>query len=115
MPRLKAGDVTRIIAESRGQKPRRYADGNSIYLVTTGNGGASWTYQFWEASTGRVRAIGLGSAADFSPPQARRKAEDFRVALRNGTAVLPSRASPSTTSHADKLPKAKNYYCSRCP
>jgi integrase len=90
VPRLKAADVTRIIAESRGQKPRRYADGNSIYLVTTGNGGASWTYQFWEASTGRVRAIGLGSAADLSPPQARRKAEDFRVALRNGTAVLPS-------------------------
>jgi integrase len=38
-----------------------------------------------------VRAIGLGSAADLSPAQARRKAEDFRVALRNGTAVLPSR------------------------
>lgn len=69
----------------KGGRPRRYADGGSLYLQVSGSGRGSWVVM-WKTGgrKGKQRLLGLGSVHDVSLKEARDLAEDCRRALRQG-------------------------------
>jgi integrase len=74
--RLKALSIARTAA------PGRYHDGGGLYLQVTDAGGKSWLFRFMV--NGRARAMGLGSADNFSLAEARAKAAECRRLLHDG-------------------------------
>lgn len=88
MPRLTPSRVAELM---RSGAPCKVADGNSLYLVVQGPGRGYWVHQYRDGSrlskNGKPAfcSHGLGSAAEVSPAQARRKREEFAVGRRNGS------------------------------
>lgn len=72
------------------KEPGRYSDGGNLYL-TIGNGGRSWVFHYRDRATGRMREMGLGSAATVSLQEARQKAADARAMLDAGIDPLADR------------------------
>lgn len=59
-----------------------HADGAGLYLLVTGEGTASWVFRF--RREGRLREMGLGSAAVFTLAEARERAREVRKLLADG-------------------------------
>ena len=78
--RLTALDVKNI------SSPGRHADGRNLYLSIGPKGQRRWVFLYKERGTGRVREMGLGSAAkdEVSLADARRKATAARHLLSDG-------------------------------
>ncbi len=72
------------------QDEGRYADGGNLYLSVR-NGGRSWVFHYRDRVTGRMREMGLGSAATVSLQDARQKAADARSMLDSGVDPLADR------------------------
>jgi integrase len=81
--RLKNLDVTRT------QKPGFHPDGGGLYLQVTATGARSWVYRFM--LRGRARAMGLGSARDFSLAEARAAATEARKLRAQGIDPIEAR------------------------
>lgn len=64
------------------QAPGRYTDGNGLTLVVKPSGARTWQLRIQHG--GRRRDIGLGSARDVSPAEAREKALETRKLVRQG-------------------------------
>jgi Arm DNA-binding domain len=79
------------------QEPGRHADGGGLYLSISSDGSRRrWVFLFrWrnpgETGPGRLREMGLGSAATVSLAQARDLAEAARSELRSGRNPLDAR------------------------
>ena len=71
-------------------EPGRHADGGNLYLHI-GNGGKIWTFFYRVPGTGKLREMGLGSAATVSLQIAREKAEAARMMLARGVDPLADR------------------------
>lgn len=77
--------------------PGKHADGNNLYLNVTAGGARHWSFRVMR--NGRAHEFGLGSLADVSLAQARRKAAELRTRLvMDGIMPVPRRATakPST-------------------
>ena len=62
--------------------PGYHADGAGLYLLVTKEGTASWVFRF--RRHGRLREMGLGSAAVFTLAEARERAREARKLLADG-------------------------------
>jgi integrase len=96
-------------------KPGRHADGGNLYLSINPKGGRRWTFLYRERGTSRLREMGLGPAAGpkkggLCLADARRKAEEARRLLYNGTDPIVAKraAAPIKTfgEFADELVKS---------
>jgi hypothetical protein len=88
--RLTPAQVAEHIRASRNtDKPRKIADGNSLYLMTR-RGRGFWIYQYRDGAT--IRSKGLGSAADVTPAKARQAREAEAVKRRDGSQLQPKKA-----------------------
>lgn len=91
------------IAVSKIKTPGYYRDGHNrhgLHLQVSKAGTKSWVMRFTIA--GRVREMGLGSAADVSLAEARAAADDARKLLRNGTDPIEDRDKRRRESAAAK-------------
>ncbi|WP_407529243.1 tyrosine-type recombinase/integrase [Methylobacterium oryzisoli] len=67
---------------AREKEPGRYGDGGGLYLQVSETGAKSWTFIF--RMGGRLRQMGLGSAAVFSLAEARERALACRKLCADG-------------------------------
>lgn len=74
--KLKAREVA-VLA-----KPGRHSDGGNLFLSIDGKGRRRWIFRYVRA--GRVREMGLGSVRDVSLAEARGKAAEARLLLKEG-------------------------------
>ena len=65
-------------------KPGRHGDGGGLYLAIAGEGRRRWVFVFRDRRTGKLREMGLGSAADVTLAKARQKAALARATLADG-------------------------------
>lgn len=73
--------------------PGVHLDGDGLYLYAGKSGSRSWVFRFQLA--GKRREMGLGSASEVSGPEAREKAAQARVMIRQGTDPLTARQQAS--------------------
>lgn len=82
--------INRLSAKAvAGAKKGYHADGGGLYLLVADTGTASWVFRFRRA--GRLREMGLGSAAVFSLAQARVRAAEQRLVLAEGQDPIEAR------------------------
>ena len=86
MPRL-AVPLTAL--RVKNAKAGRYGDGNGLFLLVRPNGTRFWIFRFRIA--GRLREMGLGSAALFPLADARQRAGDLFRKVKLGTDPLAER------------------------
>lgn len=67
-----------------------HADGGNLYLRVAGNG-RSWVFRWTDRITGKLRDMGIGSAATFSLAEARDRARALRQQLADGKDPLAER------------------------
>ena len=88
-----------------GERPRRYRDGNGLYLLVKPGprgGGKSWVQRL--IVHGRAREFGLGSFEDVSLKEARRVAlENRRIARSGGNPRSGGRRTVHAPTFADAL------------
>jgi integrase len=100
---LKPEHVKAAIAESiDNPKFTRIADGLSLYLMTR-NGRGYWQFNY--KTGGKVRSKMLGSAADFSPTQARNAKNSFNVHRKDSADEQPRRSI--TVRQAPAVPERR--------
>ena len=68
-----------------------HADGGGLYLQIKAAGARSWIFRYRTGGRTTPRDMGLGSAADVSLADARRKADSYRDALRDGIDPIDAR------------------------
>lgn len=66
-----------------------HADGGGLYLLVTKSNSASWVFRF--RKHGRLREMGLGSAAVFTLAEARERAREARKLLADGSDPIDHR------------------------
>ncbi len=97
------------------KEPRRYADGNGLYLVVEPSGAKRWVLRIMVQ--GRRRDIGLGGAQLVSLADAREKAINLRriaraggdpIAEKKAKAGVPTFAEAARLVHAEHLPAWRN-------
>ena len=97
------------------KEPRRYADGNGLYLVVEPSGAKRWVLR--TMIRGRRRDIGLGGAQLVSLADAREKAINLRriaraggdpIAEKKAKAGVPTFAEAARLVHAEHLPAWRN-------
>ena len=75
-----------------GPKTRRYGDGRGLYFVVRANGSKAWVQRI--TIDGDRTDIGLGGYPDVPLALARKKSEEIRTAVAEGTG--PTGGAPST-------------------
>ena len=70
-------------------KPGYWLDGDGLYLQVSKSGAKSWIYRF--QLNGKRREMGLGSLADVSAKDARRRAAEARALVHNKLDPLEQR------------------------
>lgn len=83
--------LTLKAVERAMQRPGRYGDERGLYLDVKSVTNASWVFRFERG--GRERWMGLGSAADFTLPEARERARKARQQLADGIDPIEARKS----------------------
>ena len=61
-------------------EPRKYADGDGLYLIVSGATSKNWTYRYWKQ--GKQRWLGLGSFKDVSLKDARLARDAARLRVK---------------------------------
>src|SRR3954463_6682678 len=83
-------------------KPGRHADGDGLYLVVDPSGAKRWLFMFrWGGRPGvpgKLKEMGLGSAATVSLVDAREKAGEARRVLAAGKNPIEVRRAATTVS-----------------
>ena len=94
-----------VRAVTPGHRPRRYRDGNGLYLLVTPGargGGKSWVQRL--SVHGRAREFGLGSFAHVSLKEARAIAlENCKIARSGGDPGAAGRRTGGAPVFADAL------------
>lgn len=80
------------VASAKG--PKIYSDGGGLYLRVAADGGKRWIFIFQRA--GKRREMGLGGANDVTLSEARAKAADARLAVRQGGDPISARRAENT-------------------
>lgn len=85
---------------SKARRIGRYGDGGGLYLDIAAGGRRRWIFRYRERRTGKLRDMGLGSAATVSLADARSKASAARALLAEGKdpiddATRPEREVPT--------------------
>ena len=73
------------------KKPGYYLDGRGLYLQVRGETSKSWLLKY--SIDKRPRAMGLGSALDFSLAEARERRDELRKLIKRGVDPLDRKAS----------------------
>lgn len=81
--------------------PGRYSDGQGVYLTVDGSGRKRFVLRY--SFEGKVRELGLGSAADVGLAEVRRKAQDARERVRAGEDPVAARKAASKPAVAAGL------------
>jgi integrase len=82
--------IERLTAKDiRTRGPGKHPDGRGLYLYVSETGGRSWVLRYMIA--GRSHEMGLGSAYDFSLPEARQRASDARKLAAGGADPLSAK------------------------
>jgi integrase len=76
-----AKQVERLI---KGGRHGRHGDGGGLYLSIDKGDRKRWVFLFRDRRTGKLREMGLGSAAEVTLAQARDKAQAAREAIKRG-------------------------------
>jgi integrase len=84
------------------KKPGYYLDGRGLYLQVRGETSKSWLLKY--SIDKRPRAMGLGSAFDFSLADARERRDDLRKLIKRGIDPLETKAAEK---QAQKIEAAK--------
>jgi integrase len=84
------------------KKPGYYLDGRGLYLQVKGETSKSWLLKY--SIDKRPRAMGLGSAFDFSLADARERRDDLRKLIKRGIDPLETKAAEK---QAQKIEAAK--------
>lgn len=79
-------------------KPGRHGDGGGLYLAIAGEGRRRWVFIYRDRRTGRLREMGLGSAAEVTLAKAREKAAKARAALSDGIDPIAGRQAELVVS-----------------
>lgn len=88
------------LAVQRKRKPGYYPDGAGLYLQVSPTGSKSWIYRF--TLRGRPREMGLGSAAEVSLEQARRRAEGCRKQAKSGIDPIEARQASRLAQRSEQ-------------
>ena len=94
--KLNAKQVERLTKDGR---TGRHGDGGGLYLAIDKGGRRRWAFLFRDRRTGKLREMGLGSAADVTLAKAREKAQAARDLVKSGRdpiAAARVAANPST-------------------
>jgi integrase len=78
------------------KKPGYYLDGRGLYLQVRGATSKSWLLKY--SIDKRPRAMGLGSAFDFSLAEAREQRDELRKLIKRGVDPLEQKASEKQTA-----------------
>lgn len=84
------------------KEPGYYLDGRGLYLQVRGETSKSWLLKY--SIDKRPRAMGLGSAFDFSLAEAREQRDELRKLIKRGVDPLEQKASEK---QAEKIEAAK--------
>jgi len=84
------------------KKPGYYLDGRGLYLQVRNESSKSWLLKY--SIDKRARAMGLGSAFDFSLADARERRDDLRKLIKRGIDPLETKAAEE---QAKKIEAAK--------
>src|SRR5437660_8925041 len=86
-----ARTIGKLTAMGVTQARRRgyYGDGGGLYLQVSASGAKSWVFRFKEA--GRVREMGLGPLHTIGLAEARRRAQECRIARLDGCDPIEAR------------------------
>ena len=86
-----ARPIGKLTALGITQARRRgyYSDGGGLYLQVSASGAKSWVFRFKEA--GRLREMGLGPLHTIGLAEARRRAQEHRVARLDGRDPIEAR------------------------
>ena len=74
------GKLTAAAAKAALAQPGTYQDGDGLFLKVDKRGGASWILRVQH--DGKRKDVGLGSARQMSPAQARNQANQARRAIK---------------------------------
>lgn len=80
-----------------GDKPRKFADGNGLFIYVAPNGSRLWRYAYRYG--GKQKLLSFGAYPEIGLAEARRKRDAARALLREGV-------DPSAQKKLDKLVKA---------
>src|SRR5438874_12124066 len=76
-----------------------YSDGGGLYLQVSASGAKSWVFRFKEA--GRLREMGLGPLHTIGLAEARRRAQEHRVARLDGRDPIEARRAERVKGKLD--------------
>lgn len=80
-------------------KPKRYHDGDGLYLNVTSNGAKSWVFRFMKH--GKATTVGLGRYPEISLADARISAADLRKKIHFGFDPVAEKRTISETARAE--------------
>lgn len=105
MPRILHNALTPLAVKNA--KPGRHADGGGLYLLVKDSGAKSWLFRATVA--GKVRDIGLGSAATsaITLAQARELARDMARQVASGAVPVSDRTKRTQEAKAAQAERAK--------
>ncbi|MBN2751112.1 MAG: DUF4102 domain-containing protein, partial [Rhodospirillaceae bacterium] len=90
----RASNKLSALLVSKIKEKGRFADGGGLYLQVSQSGGKSWILRYM--LNGKAREMGLGSVADVSLADARKRAAEAREALSAGIDPLAKRTEERT-------------------
>lgn len=82
-------------------RPVTISDGGGLHLQVTASGAKSWVFRYRSPTTGRVREMGLGSAAKISLAEARRLAGEARALIARKIDPLDHREAARAQPQAE--------------
>jgi hypothetical protein len=83
---------TKVKKLKPAEKPRRYTDGGGMYLEVRANGSKLWRYAY--RYDGRRKLLALGSYPDVSLSEARRRHQETRKQLAQGSTPPQRKSRP---------------------
>ena len=105
--RLATADIANLL-----QQPGYHHDGGGLYLQVGASGSASWVLRY--TIKYRTREMGLGSLADWSLAEARRRAEKSRQLVSDGIDPISRREDEQKARTDAEAAKAKRKMFSEC-
>src|SRR5216684_7480168 len=86
---------------ARQVTPRKYPDGDGLYLIVAGPTSRNWSYRYW--IKGKERWHGLGSLQDVSLRDARIKRDAARQEVRAGVDIVQAQRSAREEAKAEMV------------
>src|SRR5438132_5007911 len=88
-----------VLGVTQARRRGYYGDGGGLYLQVSASGAKSWVFRFKEA--GRLREMGLGPLHTIGLAEARRRAQEHRVARLDGRDPIAARRAERVKGKLD--------------